>query len=177
MSYRPPQSPTPTVHSNSKSNMAARINDRELITLACPNKTPASANRAKAFAKFKIALFQDCSLTPQSPFLFHFYNSRDSKGKFSPCSMFTHLLYVTLRNRSMGLILVYSTRVVVLPVPWKQKLHQGFIEKYSSNVVRNKRAKLSLKQCGQEFKEMCWILWCEVLALHHASHWICSCLS
>ena len=117
MSYRPPQSPTPTVHSNSKSNMAARISDRELITLACPNKTPASANRAKAFAKFKIALFQDCSLTPQSPFLFHFYNSRDSKGKFTPCSMFTHLLYVTLRNRSMGLILVYSTRVVVLPVP------------------------------------------------------------
>ena len=31
----------PTVHSNSKSNMAFRINDRELITLARPNKTPA----------------------------------------------------------------------------------------------------------------------------------------
>ena len=30
---------------------------------------------------------------------------------------FTHLLYATLRNRSMGLILVYSTRVVVFPVP------------------------------------------------------------
>ena len=30
----------PTVHSNSKSNMAFRINDRELITLARPNKTP-----------------------------------------------------------------------------------------------------------------------------------------
>ena len=33
--------PTPTFHSNSKSNMAGRINDRELITLARPNKTPA----------------------------------------------------------------------------------------------------------------------------------------
>ena len=30
----------PTVHSNSKSNMAFWINDRELITLARPNKTP-----------------------------------------------------------------------------------------------------------------------------------------
>ena len=30
----------PTVHSNSKSNMVFRINDRELITLARPNKTP-----------------------------------------------------------------------------------------------------------------------------------------
>ena len=33
--------PAPTVHSNSKSNMAGRINDRELITLARPNKMPA----------------------------------------------------------------------------------------------------------------------------------------
>ena len=29
--------PTLTVHFNSKSNMAGRINDRELITLACIN--------------------------------------------------------------------------------------------------------------------------------------------
>ena len=32
--------PTPSVHSNSKSNMASRINDRELVTLIPPNKTP-----------------------------------------------------------------------------------------------------------------------------------------
>ena len=36
-----PPPPTPTVLSNYKSNMADRINDRELITLARPNKTPA----------------------------------------------------------------------------------------------------------------------------------------
>ena len=36
-----PLPPTPTVHSNCKSNMAGRINDRELITLARTNKTPA----------------------------------------------------------------------------------------------------------------------------------------
>ena len=34
-------SPTSTVHSNSKSNMVGRKNDRELITLARPNNTPA----------------------------------------------------------------------------------------------------------------------------------------
>ena len=33
--------PNPTVHSNSKSNMAGRINDCELLTLARTNKTPA----------------------------------------------------------------------------------------------------------------------------------------
>ena len=37
-----PPPPTPTVHSNyCKSNMSGRINDRELITSACTNKTPA----------------------------------------------------------------------------------------------------------------------------------------
>ena len=36
-----PSPPTPTVHSNCKSNMAGRINDRELIKLARTNKTPA----------------------------------------------------------------------------------------------------------------------------------------
>ena len=36
-----PPPPTPTVHSNCKSNMAGRINDRELIKLARTNKTPA----------------------------------------------------------------------------------------------------------------------------------------
>ena len=36
-----PLPPTPTVHSNYKSNMARRINDRELITLVRTNKTPA----------------------------------------------------------------------------------------------------------------------------------------
>ena len=37
-----PPPTTPTVHSNyCKSNMSGRINDRELITSACTNKTPA----------------------------------------------------------------------------------------------------------------------------------------
>ena len=36
----PPPHPS-TVHSNCKSNMDGRINDRELITLALTNKTPA----------------------------------------------------------------------------------------------------------------------------------------
>ena len=36
-----PPPPTPTVHSNCKSNIAGRINDRELITLARTHKTPA----------------------------------------------------------------------------------------------------------------------------------------
>ena len=36
----PPPPPTPTVYSNSKSNMAGRINDRELITLVPTNKKP-----------------------------------------------------------------------------------------------------------------------------------------
>ena len=33
--------PTSTVHSDSKSNMVGRKNDRELLTLARPNNTPA----------------------------------------------------------------------------------------------------------------------------------------
>ena len=32
-----PPPPTPSVHSNSKSNMASRINDRELVTLIPPH--------------------------------------------------------------------------------------------------------------------------------------------
>ena len=32
--------PSPTVYSNSKSNVAGRINDRELVTFTLPNKTP-----------------------------------------------------------------------------------------------------------------------------------------
>ena len=39
-----PPPPTPTVHSNCKSNMADRINDRELLTLARTNKTPDCPN-------------------------------------------------------------------------------------------------------------------------------------
>ena len=35
-----PPPPTPTVYSDSKSNMAGRINDRELITLVPTNKKP-----------------------------------------------------------------------------------------------------------------------------------------
>ena len=36
----PPPLPSPTVYPDSKSNMAGRINDRELITLAPTNKKP-----------------------------------------------------------------------------------------------------------------------------------------
>ena len=39
-----PPPPTPTVHSNCKSNMADQINDRELLTLARTNKTPDCPN-------------------------------------------------------------------------------------------------------------------------------------
>ena len=41
----PPPPPTPTVYSNSKSNMAGRINDRELITLAPTNSKSNMAGR------------------------------------------------------------------------------------------------------------------------------------
>ena len=40
LSPPPPPPPTPTVYSDSKSNMAGRINERELITLAPTNKKP-----------------------------------------------------------------------------------------------------------------------------------------
>ena len=40
-------SPSPTVHSDSKSNMAGQINDRELITLALTNKKPALQAKSK----------------------------------------------------------------------------------------------------------------------------------
>ena len=39
--------PTPTVHSNCKSKMAGRTNDRELLALARTNKTPALQARAQ----------------------------------------------------------------------------------------------------------------------------------
>ena len=37
----------PTVHSSSKSNVAGRINDRELVTLTCFNKAPALQAKLK----------------------------------------------------------------------------------------------------------------------------------
>ena len=40
-SFPSPQPPSPTVHSNCKSNMTNPINYRELLTLARINKTPA----------------------------------------------------------------------------------------------------------------------------------------
>ena len=43
-----PPPPTPIVHSNSKSNMASRINDRGLIVLAHPNKKPSLQATYKA---------------------------------------------------------------------------------------------------------------------------------
>ena len=39
--FSPPPPPTPTVHSNCKSNIAGLTNDRELLALAHTNKTPA----------------------------------------------------------------------------------------------------------------------------------------
>ena len=41
ISFSLPPPPSPTVHFDCKSNMAGWINDRELITLARTNKTPA----------------------------------------------------------------------------------------------------------------------------------------
>ena len=41
ISFSLPLLPSPTVHFDCKSNMAGWINDRELITLARTNKTPA----------------------------------------------------------------------------------------------------------------------------------------
>ena len=43
-----PPPPTPIVHSNSKSNMASRINDRGLMVLARPNKKPSLQATYKA---------------------------------------------------------------------------------------------------------------------------------
>lgn len=42
-----PPTPTPTAHSNSKRNVAGRIDDRELITLARINKTPTLQAKAE----------------------------------------------------------------------------------------------------------------------------------
>ena len=43
----------PAIHSNSKSNIAGRINDREPITLARPNKMPTPQANFKTFEKWK----------------------------------------------------------------------------------------------------------------------------
>ena len=45
--FSPTPPPTPTVHSNCKSKMAGRTNDRELLALARTNKTPALQARAQ----------------------------------------------------------------------------------------------------------------------------------
>ena len=46
--FSPPPPPTSTVHSDCKSKMAGRTNDRELLALARTNKTPAlQGNRAQ----------------------------------------------------------------------------------------------------------------------------------
>ena len=53
-----PPPPTPTVHSNSKSNMAGRINGRELITLARTNTTPALQARSYSALIFIVVWFR-----------------------------------------------------------------------------------------------------------------------
>ena len=64
--YRPSEDcTTPTVHSNLKSNMAGRINDRELTTLARTNNTPAlQAWKLRFFCNFvRVGILQR---TPRS---------------------------------------------------------------------------------------------------------------
>ena len=55
---RPPPLLPPTVHSDTKSNMADRINDRELITIARPDETLA----LQAINKIVILVFVTCLL-------------------------------------------------------------------------------------------------------------------
>ena len=49
-------SPTPIVHSNYKSNMANRINDHELVTLTCPNKTQALTGLSVCMRQLSLSL-------------------------------------------------------------------------------------------------------------------------
>ena len=59
--FSPPPPPTPTVHSNYKSKMAGRTNDRELLALARTNKTPAlqaRLSRTKSDLRFELAGLQ-----------------------------------------------------------------------------------------------------------------------
>ena len=49
-------SPTPIVHSNYKSNMANRINDHELVTLTCPNKTQALTGSSVCMRQLSLSL-------------------------------------------------------------------------------------------------------------------------
>ena len=50
--FSPPPPPTPTVHSNCKSKMAGRTNDRELLALARINKTPVLHAKRKVTARY-----------------------------------------------------------------------------------------------------------------------------
>ena len=49
-------SPTPIVHSNYKSNMVNRINDHELVTLTCPNKTQALTGSSVRIRQLSLSL-------------------------------------------------------------------------------------------------------------------------
>ena len=58
-------SPTPIVHSNYKSNMANRINDHELVTLTCPNKTQALTGSSLRMRQLSLSLVSvKISLSP-----------------------------------------------------------------------------------------------------------------
>ena len=59
-------SPTPIVHSNYKSNMANRINDHELVTLTCPNKTQALTGSSVRMRQLSLSLVSaKISLSPR----------------------------------------------------------------------------------------------------------------
>ena len=68
--FSPTPPPTPTVHSNCKSKMAGRTNDRELLALARTNKTPALQARAQLGAakrKSQTTTFLSEVFTPSNP--------------------------------------------------------------------------------------------------------------
>ena len=73
-----PPPPTPTVLSNYKSNMADRINDRELITLARPNKTPALQGGWFSYHCFVIFPHSMCCVA-------HIYNNTVTNHLYLGC--------------------------------------------------------------------------------------------
>ena len=89
-SSHPSPTPNPTVYSNSKSNMAGQINDRELIMLARPNETPALQVSAvqKCAASFLLHLRKKNSTHNEKSFL-----PLNSTRMFSPaCTCGTYYL-------------------------------------------------------------------------------------
>ena len=74
----PTPPPTPTVYSNSKSNMARQINDCELITLAPTNKKPTLQAMKRVMLRTEsnnFALAVQSLPSGKKMYLFHFDTS------------------------------------------------------------------------------------------------------